>query len=242
MTRPENEEQWLDRCVDGELSAAEQSALLRRLDETPEGWRKLALAFLEHQAWARGCMTAPLPPAIADAPAALLTEPAMLPAVPSVWNRWWPTIAVAGFLLGITLRPWLPLGAQSTSRPDRSRATLGSLFPGPPRESEPGPTHQLAASDTTAETTERLPRTVVKNLRVGVPTKDGLYEVSYPVLDATADPKEEPRELLPAPVIERLRTLGYAVEQQRHLYTTPLQDGRSLLVPVDTVHVRVDTQ
>lgn len=41
----------LDRMVDGELSETEQHALLSRLDETHDGWRQLALSFVEARTW-----------------------------------------------------------------------------------------------------------------------------------------------------------------------------------------------
>ena len=41
----------LDRLVDGESDEGERRNLLRRLDDEPNGWRRLALAFLEAQAW-----------------------------------------------------------------------------------------------------------------------------------------------------------------------------------------------
>jgi hypothetical protein len=47
----ENEDRWIDRLVDGELSGIERRALLARLAEEPGGWRRCALAFLEAQAW-----------------------------------------------------------------------------------------------------------------------------------------------------------------------------------------------
>jgi hypothetical protein len=41
----------IDRLVDGELSDDERGELLSRLDQSAEGWRTLALAFLEAQTW-----------------------------------------------------------------------------------------------------------------------------------------------------------------------------------------------
>jgi hypothetical protein len=48
-----NEDRWIDRLVDGELSSDERRALLASLAAEPEGggWRRCALAFLEAQAW-----------------------------------------------------------------------------------------------------------------------------------------------------------------------------------------------
>lgn len=61
----------LDRLVDGELSENEYRRLLESFEETPGGWRRCALAFLEHQALQREFMSPAVP---AAAPAA--TAPA----------------------------------------------------------------------------------------------------------------------------------------------------------------------
>jgi len=45
------DEDILDRLVDGELSEAQQQEVLRQVESHPEGWRRLALAFLEAQTW-----------------------------------------------------------------------------------------------------------------------------------------------------------------------------------------------
>ena len=44
-------DQLLDRLVDDELSASEREQLLNSFEQTSDGWRRCALAFLEHQAW-----------------------------------------------------------------------------------------------------------------------------------------------------------------------------------------------
>ncbi len=46
---PSFSELELQRCVDGELSASSRQELLGRIEQTPEGWKTLALAFLENQ-------------------------------------------------------------------------------------------------------------------------------------------------------------------------------------------------
>ena len=59
----------IDSLIDGELSPEARRELLARLDESPDGWRRLALAFLEAQAWresfAEAAREAPLPMPIA---------------------------------------------------------------------------------------------------------------------------------------------------------------------------------
>jgi hypothetical protein len=46
------EQQWA-RLIDGELSFSEQRALLGTLDDTPNGWKRLALGLLEAEAFRR---------------------------------------------------------------------------------------------------------------------------------------------------------------------------------------------
>lgn len=41
----------IDRLVDGELAESEQRSLLERLEDTPDGWRQLALAYVEASVW-----------------------------------------------------------------------------------------------------------------------------------------------------------------------------------------------
>ena len=40
-----------DRLGDGELSASERRTLVARIEASPDGWKRCALAFLEAQAW-----------------------------------------------------------------------------------------------------------------------------------------------------------------------------------------------
>src|SRR5438477_7928584 len=48
---PDDFDAWLDRLVDGEVAEPQRRALLSRLEQSPGGWRRCALAFLEAQAW-----------------------------------------------------------------------------------------------------------------------------------------------------------------------------------------------
>ena len=48
----------IDKLVDNELDADARAELIRTLDETPDGWKRCALAFLEAQAWGQSLSTA----------------------------------------------------------------------------------------------------------------------------------------------------------------------------------------
>ena len=47
----------LDRLVDGELTDEQERAVIARLDQAPDGWRRCALAFLETRCWQRATVT-----------------------------------------------------------------------------------------------------------------------------------------------------------------------------------------
>ncbi len=47
----EEEELLIQKCVDGELNVTDQQQLLIELDDVAGGWKFLALAFIEEQAW-----------------------------------------------------------------------------------------------------------------------------------------------------------------------------------------------
>ena len=72
----------IDLLIDGELSPEARRELLARLDESPDGWRRLALAFLEAQSWresfAEAAREVPLPvPLITIRPKRLRLAPWM---------------------------------------------------------------------------------------------------------------------------------------------------------------------
>src|SRR5690349_16591155 len=86
--------QLLDRLVDGELNDAERRDLLLRLERTPDGWRRCALAFLEGQAWRSESKAMVHGPDVA-------VRPAPAHSIPRSWKGGlpWSTFALAACLL-----------------------------------------------------------------------------------------------------------------------------------------------
>ncbi len=106
----------LDLLVEGELADAERRALLESLDAAPDGWKRLATAFLEAQAWRA---------ALADvAPLPTMAMPA--PAAPR--RRWAPIAAVAASLLAAFAGGWLLHAPQTPAVPQ-----IAALAEGPTR-------------------------------------------------------------------------------------------------------------
>lgn len=101
-----------DRLVDGELSTDQRQVLLASLDERPEAWRRLALAFVEAQTWQNSMrrIVAPQEPQlIAPAAPSPSEERSAAVARPSRSRRSWhlaagPSLAIAaGLLLAFTV-------------------------------------------------------------------------------------------------------------------------------------------
>lgn len=75
----------LDRLVDGEMPPAEYAAFVAELEQSPDGWRRCALAFLEAQAWSqdlRGLRREAAKPGPSPAPSPSARRPV------SSWSLW----------------------------------------------------------------------------------------------------------------------------------------------------------
>jgi hypothetical protein len=181
----DDRDRLIDRLVDGELPGAERRALLALLDAEPDrdGWRRVALAFLEAQCWRE---------AVAPAPATVAAQPPVLSARGA---RRWPRLAaplalaaglLAAFALGWAARPEVeprpsPGGAESTivdTRPEGSGPA--ERFARPTLETPPSAVVQPVADVTTDPSgidlsewerlgfqVERRPRVVSVNLEGG---------------------------------------------------------------------------
>src|SRR5687768_14216535 len=68
------EDRQLDRLVDGELGEGQRRVLLEGLDNTPDGWKRCALAFLAAQAWRQAIVA---PPREVASPPRRRTRPAV---------------------------------------------------------------------------------------------------------------------------------------------------------------------
>src|SRR5436190_22665968 len=96
----------LDRMVDGKLNETERRNLLLRLEHSPDGWRRCALAFLEAQAWrleARAVVAEPAP-SVKRVVAVAAEQPSVQPAsvARKTWNGvslWIPTVLLADLLV-----------------------------------------------------------------------------------------------------------------------------------------------
>lgn len=209
-------ERLVQRCIDGEMTEAEQQRFLLSLEQSPAGWRHLALAFVEHQLWSqagRAWMDEPEPLA-AD-----VHDPMPTPARNS-WLRSTAMLASCllavglGYLGGTYWKPGSP-GAPSIA---------GQTNP----PFDPGRTQASVASQA-----QRVPVGAVE-LRAG-PGES----VTLPLIDTSQLPRnwwvdqEVPAEVLPA---------GDRVDDRPRYYTFPYDQHRNVVVPLQNQKAQLRVQ
>lgn len=209
MNEPLNE-RLLQRCVDGEMSEAEQQEFLRSLDRTPSGWRELALAYVEQQLWSqagRAWIDEPEPAAALDS----VTPPGRA----ASWLR--STVLVASSLLAVGLgylggTYWRPGSASSTDLAGSTSRESGQLAAAPSVQISPA-----SPSGTPV-------------VQVAIPGQSG-QAVALPVYDV--------EDLVPAwsdPAFtsdqQNLRDRGIRLDSRPKYYTVPVDDRRQLVLPV----------
>ena len=133
----------IQRCIDGQMSEADQQALLRRLEALPGGWRKLSLAFVENQVWSQSIQKGEM--AVAKSP---VPEPRPSRRVPfGLWGKVAASMA-AGIMAAVVIhQQWSggpPLGAGS------SLATATSSEKAEPKSGASGSAQSPVSANTAA--------------------------------------------------------------------------------------------
>jgi hypothetical protein len=212
----------LDRLVDGELSLAEQRAALVRLECEPDGWRRLALAFLESQTLQQVC-----PGLLCDGPGPAGSQSASVvvrAAARSTWvhGRILGTIlSAAAILLAFALGLW-------TGQPRGDRSLAAN-----------------AGSPVQPSDSRRPTFAPVDRLQVMFPEGAGRWSdpVELPVVDG-ADRRAQvwltDESVWPASLRDALRAAGRRVTEQRQWMPVDLEDGRQGFVPVSELVVSTD--
>ncbi|NMC18865.1 MAG: hypothetical protein GYA33_00470 [Thermogutta sp.] len=254
MNRPEEiSTQWsqelADLLVDGALPEDARREFLRRLDSIADGWRRLALTFLEAQTWRQSMgellapdrdARAPFPDEAAGSPRAAAGAKKFAIARPWRAGRWVFEVAAlaAVFMIALALGSRLDNGRGQTGLPSVDhRADLA----GNPAAAPPAP----ATADSPADNGPRQP--VVSPWRlvsvpIGVGPDGAMTMVDLPVLDPE-QPGEAattpPGPYLPLPqFVDSLRQSGHAVEHQREYVPVDMPDGSRTLFPVDHLQIR----
>lgn len=243
----------IDRLVDDELSPFERRQLLALADATPDGWRKVALAFLENQAWGAVARTpdstefAPVVLAPASAGCNGKADPIcanhqadsnsigeVVAATPRIAettiragtsSRRSHAWLIAASLIPIFFATGLWLGR--AGKADRSRSPFVPIRFGPSVERSPW------SVSPPIETVGRLELTSDQS---GEFCAGEVPIVSGVTLDS--DWLGRTGSAVPDSLKARWEREGYQVEEQRSLMSVGLKDGRQAVVPIENVRVK----
>ena len=218
----------IELLVENELSAAERSLLLLRLDTQPEQWRNLALAFVEHQVLRTSiqevcCSSDPTEPAA--------NSSAELPSRPQTSSSKinWLAIA-ASFLLvfaaGMGVGNWDRVPAIALQQVDPAQSDSTEPSSGSLAEDRPAP---AAGQNVSASV-------------VGYVEWNGSFGKQLsPVFSGTEIDKEW-LERNPPQVNEKLERsfarAGWRISPERRFVSLKLAEGKQFMIPMDDVSYR----
>ncbi len=236
----------LDRLVDDELSSGDRRAVLLALDRESDGWRKLAIAFLEaramrqsfsHNSEAAISATRSLPQAPRTAiargnPPAAQTVSSNRPAH---W-RSWGSLALCSLLmfgLGRLSLPGASVPVSSVSAVDSLTQTYSQPAEAPSTKHSSDPLLAANAADSAVQ--QRTLR-----LELGDDSGGPSQLVDVPVVETgriNAEDLLQAPSVIPDSVQRALLRSGRRVYEQRQVYEVTLEDGRRGIVPVSEVLV-----
>lgn len=234
----------LDRLVDGELSERARRELLAQLDRGSDGWRRLALSFLESQCWqetARGFAepdSAEAPPASTGRPS--LSSSLSRPRGDGTARSWMtaPLAMAASFLVAFALGVLLRSAWQQHDAPP----SMPFARSGDRAFSDALAARQAAAAAQSRQRADSRPADLAaaENPRAHpASVADDAAEVWLPVDLANAgdDLEVNPGPAVPQRVLDSFRRLGHRIETHRSLWPIELKNGQRAFVPVDEVEI-----
>ncbi|HLA84071.1 MAG TPA: hypothetical protein VJL29_04695 [Thermoguttaceae bacterium] len=243
-THPQSHEddQVFDLLVDGQLDEASRRELLAGLDDSPGGWRRCALAFLEAQSWreamdaftsvrasTRAAVEAPAVPAASQVPPRKRPRRDYVTALLGM---------AASVLLGIGVTSWMhdmqrgggPSGggidmATTLGGSEYTPSRIGDFSPQIiPMKKVPG----LGSDVKLVGLTDRGPDGQLRTVRLPAVQRERLDEQWLRDLPSG----------IPEGLAQSLEQSGHEVHPSRQLIPYRLPDGRRLVVPVDQLDVR----
>lgn len=247
----------LDRLVDGELTDDEQRSLLKRLEETPAGWKQLALAYVEAATWRTHFAThgaASRGPAFGSATSIGVmpgSENQTVLPVPQDSLRTRresaSTIALAAFaVLVFGLGIWLGRTEdQLFDDPHYVAEEVESPESGMPDEMAPDESRPSDAADTTRDVAA-VPETVQVVFSDG--QSDLLRVLDVPMSDTPQRASQldefwhNRKSAIPADVRAMLEKSGHRISESHNFWPTQLPDGRSVVIPVSQIQVAESSQ
>jgi hypothetical protein len=220
------DQRLLDLLVDGELTDEQERAVIARLEESPDGWRRCALAFLANRCWERAAQTVTQSCHDQRRPLAVRRALATWRAQPWTCALVMAAIFVVAFGVGNFLRS----GGNRSSRTEISQPGARAPGSGPalahvesPVE-QPGPNGLVSAGDL-----------YLGNLKL---VNDSGTEIDVPVYDWNQHVAEEllyRSQPLPPDLVRQLKR--HQVRSSQSYVPVQLSDGRHVVVPVQEVDI-----
>lgn len=223
----------IDRLVDGELNDLEYRELLRSLDQHPDGWRRCALAFLEAHAWQREL-------------SAIHRDEIVAPAAPPVASstkrsrpQWVSILAVAAsflvtFGLGVAYQAhWSESSSTTDGVPIATHddptevddGTPGTHTPSKPSPSDLQPPFR--------------PRGYVTLARDGVDDSN-TEELEVPLYELSPENAwllQDNRMWIPPEIRRAMQNMGRDIRWDRRLMPVETEDGQPAVVPMRRLEI-----
>ena len=253
------DDQFIDRIVDGALTAVELRAAIGRLDREPDGWKRCAVAFLEARCWREtpdlfipnAGRTGNQTTVRASRSLVYCRRPHERGYVGGGRSRWIHGPIAAAILAGSFAMGWMGHAARLGSGGERTPIgrpgeNLSPLATGPrsgalnDANMDLSQPTQLAAWQPSESRAVPAVNEIVRSVgRLQIGTQSDGAEV--PIL-AGPGINEQWLRNQPPPLNEYrevvLQQQGYQVDQHRQFITTTLADGRRVTVPIDQVQIR----
>src|SRR3954471_24597057 len=221
--KPLDENVLLDRLVDGELSSSERRQLLESFDNSPESWRRYALAFLVAQSWREEMVL------VARRPTSETRDPTS-PAF-SVSPRWNPRLSKVATWLAMAASLVLAFGL-GWMQHQRGPSIAGGSF---------SPRGQVASVKPPSKPGSNISTNPDDAVTLFVNDAAGRKQaVRVPLVDADTLDKEFGMQFqtgVPDEVRNKLKDNGYAVKSKRQYAPLWLENGRPLILPVEDTNI-----
>lgn len=232
----------IDRLVDGELGAEETAALVRRLDNEPDGWRRCSLAFLEAQVLGKELQDL-LPDDPGEDHGAPIVESPQSPAkgtrlIPPRSVRFRPTVTLSlvmvlcafglGWCLSSSLEQSHQPGDSTMRDPTEIAAGAGN---NPDSVTEAGPDNSLTDSD------ER-PGSSAEPVVGQLTGSDDKLQVAIETSVTRVINRQDAVDLIPTWLATRIRNDGYQLSENRQVLSVRFASGQQLAIPVRSLSVQ----
>lgn len=223
-SKPINDDDSLiDRLVDGELSRSDRHQLLESFDQSPDGWRRCALAFLEAQSWREEMGQ------VAFGPASETSKPKSLAFSVSPGRN--PSLSKVATWIAIAASLVVAFGLGWMQHEGGRQVAGGSL----------NTSNQVASVNPPSNSGSHIGTKPDDAITFFVNDAGGRKQpVRVPLVDADTLDKEFGVQFqtgMPDDVRNQLKDNGYAVKSKRQYARLWLENGRPLILPVEDTNI-----